>query len=157
MENKIVPCIWFSFEEGKILPIISYYEKIFDDEFKILSILPLGDTPDGYGEMCEVKIFGEKYTFMNTKNKHHDLNDAVSFIINCENQNEIDKFWNYFTLEGEESQCGWCIDKYGLRFQIIPNNLDELMKIPNSWDIMMNQKKIIISEYKYEKCKGSFL
>lgn len=148
MGDKIMPCIWFSFEEGKISPIISYYEKIFGDDFKTLSILPLGETPDGYGEMCEVKIFGEKYTFMNTKNKHHDLNDAISFIINCENQNEIDKFWNYFTLEGEESQCGWCIDKFGLRFQIIPNNLDELMKTPNSWDIMMNQKKIIISEYK---------
>lgn len=148
MGNKIMPCIWFSFGEGKISPIISYYEKIFGDEFKTLNILPLGDTPDGYGEMCEVKIFDEKYTFMNTKNKHHDLNDAISFIINCENQNEIDKFWNYFTLEGEESQCGWCIDKFGLRFQVIPNNLEELMKIPNGWDIMMNQKKIIISEYK---------
>lgn len=147
MENKIMPCIWFSFEDGKISSIISYYEKIFENEFKILSILPLGDTPDGYGEMCEVKIFGQKYTFMNTKNKHHDLNDAISFIISCENQKEIDKFWNYFTLQGEESQCGWCIDKFGLRFQIIPNNLEELMKKPNAWNIMMNQRKIIISEY----------
>ncbi len=147
MENKIMPCIWFSFEDGKISSIISYYEKIFENEFKILSILPLGDTPDGYGEMCEVKIFGQKYTFMNTKNKHHDLNDAISFIISCENQEEIDKFWNYFTLQGEESQCGWCIDKFGLRFQIIPNNLEELMKKPNAWNIMMNQRKIIISEY----------
>lgn len=147
MENKIMPCIWFSFEDGKISSIISYYEKIFENEFKILSILPLGDTPDGYGEMCEVKIFGQKYTFMNTKNKHQDLNDAISFIISCENQKEIDKFWNYFTLQGEESQCGWCIDKFGLRFQIIPNNLEELMKKTNAWNIMMNQRKIIISEY----------
>jgi predicted 3-demethylubiquinone-9 3-methyltransferase (glyoxalase superfamily) len=60
---------------------------------------------------------------------------------------EIDKFWNYFTKEGKESQCGWCIDKYGLRWQVIPNNLREFMARPNAWEVMMKQKKIVIAEY----------
>ena len=84
---------------------------------------------------------------MSTAIEHHPLNDAVSFMINCEDQNEIDIYWNYFTREGKESQCGWCIDKYGLRWQVLPKNLDELMSKPNSFKIMMNQKKIVIEEY----------
>lgn len=143
--NKIVPCIWFS--NKNLSEVISYYQNIFDGDFKSYGIISLGETPDGYGEMCEVEIFEQKYTLMNTVNAHHLLNDAISFIINCHDQIEIDKFWNYFTAEGEESQCGWCIDKFGLRFQIVPENLEELMTRENAWEIMMGQKKIIISEY----------
>ncbi len=84
---------------------------------------------------------------MSTAIEHHPLNDAVSFMINCEDQSEIDTYWNYFTLEGNESQCGWCTDKYGLRWQVLPKNLGELMSKPNSFKVMMNQKKIVIEEY----------
>ena len=84
---------------------------------------------------------------MTTANEHHSLNDSFSIVVSCKNQIEIDKLWNYFTEEGEESQCGWCSDKFGLRLQIIPENFGELMSLPNSWEIMMNQKKIIIEEY----------
>ncbi|MCG8698362.1 MAG: VOC family protein [Bacteroidales bacterium] len=75
------------------------------------------------------------------------LNDSVSLIINCENQQEIDKPWNYFTSEGEESQCDWCNDKYGLRWQVLPRNIGELMSQPKAGEVMMGQKKIIIEEY----------
>jgi predicted 3-demethylubiquinone-9 3-methyltransferase (glyoxalase superfamily) len=84
---------------------------------------------------------------MNTAKEHHPLNDAMSLILNCEDQNEIDKYWDYFTREGEESQCGWCIDKYGLRWQVLPENWKELMNQPNAAEIMMNQTKIIIADY----------
>ena len=84
---------------------------------------------------------------MSTADGHHPLNDAISFMINCEDQKEIDKYWDYFTQDGEESQCGWCIDKYGLRWQVLPKNLDELMNLPNSFKVMMGQKKIVIEEY----------
>lgn len=144
-KNKIIPCIWFG-NKG-LSEIIDYYKNIFDTDFKSNAIISLGETPDGYGEMCEVEIYNQKYILMNTVNAHHSLNDSVSFIINCVDQNEIDKFWDYFTREGEESQCGWCIDKFGLRFQIVPKNLEELMKRPNAWETMMEQRKIIISEY----------
>ena len=70
--------------------------------------------------MCNVTIFGQKYVLMSTALEHHPLNDAVSFMIYCEGQSEIDKYWNYFTQEGKESQCGWCVDKYGLRWQVLP-------------------------------------
>ena len=109
--------------------------------------MPLGETPSGNTEMCEVNIFGQKYSFMSTEIEHHPFNDAISFTIFCKDQKEIDKFWNYFTRDGKESQCGWCIDKYGFRWQVLPDNFGELMSKPNAWDIMMSQKKIVIEEY----------
>lgn len=145
--NKIVPCIWLTADGGQLSNVIAYYKAVFDKNFQWGHIVPLGQTPSGKAEMCEVEIFGQKYSLMSTEKEHHSLNDAVSLMINCDDQKEIDHFWDYFTRDGKESQCGWCIDKYGLRWQIIPINLGELMSKPNSWKIMMKQKKIIIEEY----------
>ena len=127
--------------------MVEYYKDIFGNDFKSGNTLPLGNTPSGYTEFCEVTIFGQKYSFMSTEKEHYLFNDALAFTINCENQKEIDTYWNYFTQDGKEVQCGWCIDKYGLRWQILPKNLGELMSKPNSFKIMMKQKKIIIEEY----------
>lgn len=109
--------------------------------------MSLGDTPSGYAEMCSVKLFGNDYFFMTTAKKHHAFNDTFAIMIHCENQEEIDTFWNYFTQEGEESMCGWCVDKFGLRWQIIPKNLEELMSRPNAGAVLAKQRKIVIAEY----------
>lgn len=146
-QNKIVPCLWFKTEGSDISKVIEYYKNIFGKDFQDGQIIHLGETPSGNTEICEVHIFEQKYSLMSTAIEHHPLNDAISFMINCEDQNEIDRYWNYFTQEGEESQCGWCIDKYGLRWQVLPKNLGELMSKPNSFEVMIKQKKIIIEEY----------
>ena len=146
-ENKIVPNLWFNADGGSISKVIEYYRNIFSKDLSHGKIVPLGDTPSGKTEMCEATIFGQKYVLMNTAKEHHPLNDAVSFIIYCEDQSEIDKYWDYFTFEGKESQCGWCIDKYGLRWQVLPKNLGELVSKPNSFKVMMGQRKIVIEEY----------
>ena len=146
-QNKIVPNIWFSEDGGSISQIIEYYKNIFGKDFQHSPVISLGDTPSGRTEMCEVNIFGQKYSLLCTAEKHHPLNDAISFMINCDDQNEIDRYWDYFTRDGEESQCGWCIDKYGLRWQVLPKNLEELINRPDSFKIMMQQKKIVIKEY----------
>jgi predicted 3-demethylubiquinone-9 3-methyltransferase (glyoxalase superfamily) len=146
-KNKLIPSLWFCTEGGNISKVVNYYKNIFGTKLVIGEITPLGDTPGGNTEVCEVTIFGQKYLMMCTENIHHSFNDSISFTIYCKNQREIDKYWSYFTSEGEESQCGWCIDKYGLRWQVIPENLSELMSNPNSWEVMMSQKKITIKEY----------
>jgi predicted 3-demethylubiquinone-9 3-methyltransferase (glyoxalase superfamily) len=144
---KIIPSFWFSTDGGNISKVVEYYKNIFGNDLEEGSIMPLGDTPGGNSEITEVKIFGQSYYMMSTAKEHHPFNDALSFTIYCEDQKEIDKYWNYFTLEGEESQCGWCIDKYGFRWQVLPENFGELMSKPDSWGIMMSQKKIVIEEY----------
>lgn len=147
MSNTISPCLWFWQEDGKIASILAYYQLVFGENFRAFSITPLGETPDGNAEMCEVELFKQRYLFMCTSQEHHAFNDAISLILSCKNQEEIDYFWEYLTHEGEEAPCGWCLDKYGLRWQIIPQNMPILMQQPNANNIMMQQKKIVISEY----------
>lgn len=145
--NPLVPALWFHTDDGKIQSVLHYYQTIFSEHFIIDSIMPLGETPSGNAEMAQVTIFWQKYSMMTTAEPHHAFNDAFALIINCTDQDEIDTYWNYFTEEGQEVQCGWCNDKFGFRWQIIPANLEELMQKPNAWKVMMGQKKIVIAEY----------
>lgn len=147
MNNKITPALWFHTEDGKMQAVTDYYSEIFGSDFVAESPMPLGDTPSGYAEMGNVTIFGNPYFLMTTAQEHHKFNDTFAIMLHCDDQAEIDKFWNYFTAEGEESMCGWCMDKFGLRWQIIPKNLGELMMKPNAGQVMMKQTKIIINEY----------
>lgn len=145
--NKITPALWYHTNDGKMKHVINYYKAIFGNDFDAGTEIPLGETPSGYTEMCNIKLFGQEYFFMTTAIEHHKFNDSFAIMIHCDDQNEIDKFWNYFTNEGKESMCGWCMDKFGMRWQIIPKNMGELMSRPNAGEVMMKQKKIIIAEY----------
>lgn len=146
-QNKTTPALWFNSLNGKIEHVTSYYKKIFGEDFSANNVIPLGETPSGYAEMCNIKIFEQDYLIMTTAIEHHKFNDSFAIIILCNDQQEIDKYWNYLTEEGMESQCGWCSDKFGLRWQIIPNNMGQLMNNTNASSVMMKQKKIIIDEY----------
>jgi predicted 3-demethylubiquinone-9 3-methyltransferase (glyoxalase superfamily) len=145
--NKIIPTLWFSAHGGYINEILEYYQAIFDSDFEAGKAIVIGANPSGHSEICNITLFGQKYMLMNTEKEHHAFNDAISLTLNCEDQTEIDKFWDYFTKEGKEVQCGWCHDRYSLRWQVIPKNFNELMSRPNSMKVMMSQKKIVIEEY----------
>lgn len=145
--QKLTGALWFSGAGGDISNIINYYQQIFGENVKAGTINDLGETPSGKTQMCEVSLFGQSYSVMCTEKEHQPFNDSFALIILCKDQEEIDAYWNYFTREGKESQCGWCQDKFGLRWQIIPENFGALMAKPNAWQVMMKQKKIIINEY----------
>ncbi len=147
MQNKITPNLWFTIPQGNLSEVIRYYQTVFGNEWSSGQIIPLGETPSGLSEMCQVHLFGQKYSLIATAQLHHSFNDAISLVLTCEDQQEIDRYWNYFTEEGEESQCGWCQDKFGLRWQIIPNNLSILLQKPNGFSVMMSQKRIVIEDY----------
>jgi predicted 3-demethylubiquinone-9 3-methyltransferase (glyoxalase superfamily) len=72
--------------------------------------------------------------------------EAISFVVRCENQQEIDDYWSKLTAGGSESQCGWLKDKFGLSWQIVPERLPELIKNPKAMLAMMQMKKIDIAE-----------
>lgn len=145
--NPISLALWFHTQDGSISEVLSYYKNIFWENFTSGNTIPLGQTPSGYAEMCEVILFERKYNFLSTQKVHMQFNDALSLIITCKNQEEIDTYWEYFTREWQEVQCGWCNDKFALRWQIIPENLGELLSRPGAQQVMYRQKKIIISEY----------
>jgi predicted 3-demethylubiquinone-9 3-methyltransferase (glyoxalase superfamily) len=75
------------------------------------------------------------------------FNEAVSFAVACKDQAEIDYFWEKLSSVPESEQCGWCKDKYGLSWQIVPANMGELMQKPDAYAHMMQMKKIVITDF----------
>ena len=73
--------------------------------------------------------------------------EAVSYSVACKDQAEIDYFWEKLSAVPESEQCGWCKDKFGVSWQIVPGNMNELMAKPDAFKTMMSQHKIVIAEY----------
>jgi predicted 3-demethylubiquinone-9 3-methyltransferase (glyoxalase superfamily) len=116
MAHSLYPCLWF---DGKAKEAASFYCSVFK-ETKIISENPM---------VVIFEMMGKRFMALNG-GPHYKFSEAVSFVVECENQEEIDYFWTTFTREGEESRCGWLKDKYGLSWQIIPKNLGALMNDP---------------------------
>lgn len=121
--KKITPFLWF---DKNLKEIKDYYLSIFPDS-KFESNGTLSDTPSGEVETGTLEILGQEFSVM-TAGPTFKFNEAVSFVINCEDQKEVDYYWEKLTTNGgAESQCGWCKDKYGLSWQVVPKALGELM------------------------------
>ena len=146
-QNKITPTLWYHTLDGTSKHVTEYYAAVFGDNFSSETPTPLGETPSGYAEMCTIRFFGNTYMMMTTAKPHQPFNDSFAMMIHCNDQEEIDTYWNFFVREGKPSMCGWCNDKFGLRWQIVPKNMGELMSKPNAGQVMYKQSKIIIAEY----------
>jgi predicted 3-demethylubiquinone-9 3-methyltransferase (glyoxalase superfamily) len=147
LEPKITPALWFHTDGGKMSLVLDYYRAIFEADFLSDTPMALGQTPGGYAEMCSIYWFGRAFLAMTTERLHQPFNDSFAMIIHCDHQQEIDRYWDYFTLEGQASACGWCQDQFGLRWQIIPKNMGQLMQQANAGQILMQQSKIVIADY----------
>jgi predicted 3-demethylubiquinone-9 3-methyltransferase (glyoxalase superfamily) len=118
MNNAPYPCLWFS-EGAK--EAAEFYCQIFPNS-KIVSNNP----------MATVFLLNNKsYMALNGAQKNN-FNEGVSFVVPCEDQVEIDHYWNAFTTDGEEGKCGWCKDKYGISWQIVPAQLGKWMSDPKT-------------------------
>lgn len=125
MQQKIVPCLWF---DGQAEEAARYYVSVFKDG-EILDVLRTGD--EGQVLTANFRIAGQEYMALNG-GPEFSFSEATSFFVRCADQAEVDYFWNTLTADGgEESQCGWLKDKYGLSWQIVPNALVEMMSDPD--------------------------
>jgi predicted 3-demethylubiquinone-9 3-methyltransferase (glyoxalase superfamily) len=150
--QKITPFLWF---ENSLTEVIDYYQNIFNyngqNNFEQISYKLLSDDPDNRVEMAKITLFGVSYHLMNTR-RPDAFNHAMSLMINTVDQTETDHYWDAFTVEGSESDCGWCKDKYGLSWQITPNRLFELMSDPDpevvgrAMQAMIRMQKIVIAD-----------
>lgn len=146
--QKIIPSLWFNdnaeeamnyyvgvFPNSKINHIEYYPDESIDPHFKGMSSKVIsGDfTLSGVQFLC--LDGGPIFEFSN----------AVSFTINCHDQEEIDYYWEKLSYEPEAEQCGWCKDKFGVSWQIIPENMGELVSTPSAIQAMMKMKKIDIA------------
>lgn len=148
--QKIIPNLWFN-KNAK--DAVNYYISVFKDGTILnTTYYPLKGLEDFQkdfaGEVLTIdfEILGQRFVAINAGDDFK-FTEAVSFLIPCKDQEEIDYYWEKLSAVPESEQCGWCKDKYGLSWQINPENMEELMKTPKAFEIMMKQKKIIINEY----------
>jgi len=148
--NKITPNLWF---KGNAEEAVNFYLSIFP-EGKIISkeyypeegLLDFQKSFAGQVLTICFELFGQQYVAINAGDEF-SFNESVSFNIACKDQEEIDYYWDRLTSNGgTESVCGWCKDRYGLSWQINPENMEDLLKIPGAWEKMLQMKKIIIEE-----------
>jgi predicted 3-demethylubiquinone-9 3-methyltransferase (glyoxalase superfamily) len=122
--QKITPFLWF---DKNLKEIISFYTSVFPD-IKVHSNGSLSDTPSGDVEMATITILGQDLSLM-TAGPMFKFNESISFMISCENQKEINYYWDkLISGGGSESQCGWLKDKYGLSWQIVPSCMNKMME-----------------------------
>lgn len=150
--SKITPSLLFTDKVfGKGEEALNFYVSIFgNSSTENVFQYPKGDPNEGKLMFSEFKLDGYHLIAMDGPGEHkYTFNEAVSFVVNCDTQKEIDYYWNKFTAEGgEESMCGWCKDKFGVSWQVVPSILGELMsdpkKAPNVIEAFLKMKKFDI-------------
>lgn len=129
--QKIVPHLWYAEQAEEAA---RFYASVFpDSRVDRVTTLPAESPsgPAGSVEIVEFTLVGRPFVAFSA-GPHHAFNDAVSFMVICDSQAEIDRYWDaLLENDGKPQACGWIIDKYGLRWQIAPAVLGEMMKDPD--------------------------
>ena len=128
--SKPVPFLWF---DGRVEEAVEFYTSVFpDSKVQQLERYPEG-SPDGLAGQVMLATFslnGQEVMALNG-GPHFELSPAFSFFVSCEDQAEVDKYWDALLEGGEPSQCGWLVDRFGLSWQIVPTALGRLLSDPD--------------------------
>lgn len=134
-KQKIVPTLLFVNEkQTKVKEALMFYHDIFPKSRMIMEAPheKSSNLPDGSLLFAQYNIGGTLINAMSSNLKHdYDFNEALSLIVYCENQEEIDYYWEKLTHDGQEQSCGWLKDKYGVSWQIVPRAMDQMMQTTN--------------------------
>jgi len=148
--QKITPFLWYSREAEEAA---RFYASVFpDSRVKRVTTLPSESPsgPPGSVKIVEFVLFGQDFVAMSA-GPLDPFNHAVSFVVDCEDQRELDRYWNALLDGGTPEQCGWLKDRYGLSWQIVPAVLGRMMADPDrakakrASDAMMKMVKIDIA------------
>jgi len=144
--QKITPFLWF---EDQAEEAMNFYTSIFRNS-KILSVARYGAAgpgPAGSVMTATFEIEGQEFTALNG-GPQYKFTEAISFVVNCKTQKEVDELWEKLSAGGEEGPCGWLKDRFGVSWQIIPTALGEMLSDPNPskaqrvMEAMLKMKKI---------------
>jgi predicted 3-demethylubiquinone-9 3-methyltransferase (glyoxalase superfamily) len=154
--QKITPFLWF---DDKAEEAMNFYVSVFKNS-KVGSITryekegaKASGRPEGTVMTVNFQLEGQEFVALNG-GPHFKFTEAISFVINCETQEEVDEFWEKLSAGGAESQCGWLKDKYGLSWQVVPTILAELFqdkdpeKSQRVMKAMLQMKKMDIGKLK---------
>ena len=131
VRSKIFTHLWYAKEAEEAA---RFYASIFpnsrvDRVTPLLSESPSG--PPGSVKVIDFTLLGQQFQAISA-GPHHAFNDAISIVVLCDDQAELDRYWSALLDGGKEQACGWLIDRYGLRWQIVPARLDEMMRDDNA-------------------------
>ena len=143
--KKITPFLWFDTQAEDAM---NYYVSLFKNS----KVNGISRGPDGKAFTVSFELDGQDFMGLNA-GPQFKFNEAVSMYVDCEDQAEVDYFWNAFIADGgEESMCGWLKDKFGLSWQIVPKQLGELMGDPDLekservMQAMLKMQKIVVAD-----------
>ena len=124
--QKITPFLWF---DGKAEEAMNFYISIFKDS-KIVSVTRYGEAgpgPKGTVMTAKFVLNGQEFVALNG-GPQFTFTEAISFVVNCETQQEVDELWEKLSEGGKKSRCGWLKDKYGLSWQVVSTALVEMLQ-----------------------------
>lgn len=150
MQQKIVPNLWFDSEAEEAA---GFYISVFKDSriVNVTHYTEAGPREAGMVLTVEFELNGQRFVGING-GPEFSFDEAVSFAIECETQDEIDYYWERLCEGGEESQCGWLKDRYGLSWQVVPTGMEELFADPDrgraerAMKAMLGMRKIDLAE-----------
>ena len=123
MQNRIVPHLWYDKEAREAA---EFYCSVFPDS-SITNVTTLHGTPSGDTEIVSFVLDHQPFMAISAGPLFR-FNESISFIVYCENQTEIDYYWDQLSAVPEAEQCGWLKDKYGLSWQVVPTAMDTMMR-----------------------------
>jgi predicted 3-demethylubiquinone-9 3-methyltransferase (glyoxalase superfamily) len=149
MHQKITPNLWFDTEAEDAA---EFYTSIFENS-RIVNVsryTEAGPRPAGTVMTVDFELNGQRFTAING-GPEFNFDEAVSFLISCEDQDEIDYYWDRLTEGGDEGPCGWLKDKFGLSWQVVPTGMEELFADPDqgratrAMEAMFSMRKLDIA------------
>ncbi len=145
MQN-ITPCLWF---DSGAEDAAKYYVSIFPNS-KILETVPYktetpSNKPIGSVMLVNIELNGQPFTLLNG-GSYFKISEAVSFQVFCKDQTDLDMYWEKLSAVPESEQCGWCKDKFGVSWQIVPENIGELLESEKAMKIFLDMHKIDIQK-----------
>ena len=147
--QKITPFLWF---DKAAKEAAKFYTSVFKDS-KIKNSTTLHNTPSGTVEIVTLELWGQEFTLMSA-GPLFKFNEAISFVVHCDNQKEIDYYWEKLSADPKAEQCGWLKDKHGLSWQIVPTALEKMLqdkdarKVARVTEAFLKMKKFDIAALK---------
>ena len=142
---RITPFLWF---DSNAEEAVEFYLSVFKNSRRLSELRNDGNTPGPKGSVLVVafELDGQKFSALNG-GPMFKFTEAISFVVRCDSQQEIDDYWSRLTAGGgKESRCGWLKDKFGLSWQIVPARIHELIKHPKAMQAMLQMDKLNIAE-----------
>jgi len=141
---RITPFLWF---DSNAEEAVEFYLTVFKNSRRLDAVRNTGDAPGPKGGVLTIafELDGQRFTALNG-GPAYKFTEAISFVVRCDTQDEVDEYWSQLTAGGSEIQCGWLKDRFGLCWQTVPARLPELIKHPKAMHAMMGMKKLDIAE-----------